>query len=72
MGEPKKQCEESLRRKEQLTTYLLGDFLKHRNFPPELVVAASGKDPSNLASALPINSYAQDDTERVQTWCVEL
>ena len=43
-------------------TYLLGELLNHRKFPPELVVAASGKDPSNLASALPINSYAQDDT----------
>ena len=27
-------------------TYLLGEFLKHRNFPPKLVVAASGKDPT--------------------------
>ena len=27
-------------------TYLLGELLKHRNFPPKLVVAASGKDPT--------------------------
>ena len=40
--------------KEQLMIYLLGDFLKHRKFPSKLVVAASGKDPSNLALALPI------------------
>ena len=26
--------------KEQLTTYLLGELLKHRKFPPKLVVAA--------------------------------
>ena len=34
-------------------TYLLGDFLRHRKFPSKLVVAASGKDPSNCTLGSP-------------------
>ena len=42
----------------------MGDFLKHNDSPSKLVIAASGKDPSNQALVLPIKCVRSGWHER--------
>ena len=50
--------------KEQLTADLLGELLKHINFPSKLAVAASGKDPSNCTLGSPNKVHTLRMTRR--------